>query len=242
MFKPLATFTVLAAAALAPAHALSTGNLAFTAFNADEDGWSVVLLADVAANTQIFFSDSTATSATVIGAAESSFSWDTGAALLNAGTVVRFSAIDVATRAASVGSLAVVGSGNLGLSASAETVYAYLGSSVTTPTTMLTAVSKEANQNALTSVGLTAGVNALKLTSSADFAGYNGARSGLAAHADYRTLVNTPANWSINVGGDGLAVLPDTTDFSISAMPEPESDALMLAGLAAIGLITRRRA
>jgi hypothetical protein len=106
---------------------------------------------------------------------------------------------------------------------------------------MLTAVSTEASLTSLTTVGLTAGTNAIKLTSSTDFAGYTGARSGEASFAAYAPLVNSAANWAIDVGGNGTSVLPSTTNFSVTAVPEPETYALMLAGLAAVGLMARRR-
>lgn len=239
--KKLLALAAMAAAGIAPAHALTTGDIAFTAFNADEDGWSLVTFVDIVANTQIRFSDGTATNATTIGSGESSFLWSTGANLISAGTVVRFSAIDLGSRAASIGTFSAIGTANLGLSATSETVYAFLGSSATSVTTMLSAVSTEANNNSLTTVGLTAGTNAIKLTSSTDFAGYTGARSGEASFAAYAPLVNNSANWAINVNGDGSAVLPSTTQFSVTAVPEPESYALMLAGLAAVGSMVRRR-
>ena len=57
-----------------------------------------------------------------------------------------------------------------------------------------------------------------------------------------RPWSTTAANWSIDVGGDGTAVLPNTTAFTISAVPEPETYALMLAGLGFVGFqISRRR-
>jgi hypothetical protein len=239
MFKKLA-FALAVAAAL-PASALTTGDLAFTALNADEDGWSLVTFVDIAAGTQVFFSDGTASNASTIGAGESSFSWNTGANVIGAGTVVRFSAIDVAGRTASVGTFSAVGTTNFGLSATAETVYAFLGTSATAVTTMLTAVSSEANLNSLTTVGLTSGTNAVKLTSSTDYAQYTGARAGELAFAAYAPLVNNAANWAINVGGNGDAVLPSTVGFTVTAVPEPESYALMLSGLAAIGLLIARR-
>ena len=239
--KKLFALAAIAAATTVPAHALTTGDIAFTAFNADEDGWSLVTFVDIAAGTEVFFSDSTATSATTIGTGESSFKWNTGGAVLSAGTVVRFSAIDMAGRAASVGTFSVVGSGNLGLSATAETVYAFLGTSATAVGTMLTAVSTEASLTSLTTVGLTAGTNAIKLTSSTDFASYTGARSGEASFVAYAPMVNSAANWAIDVGGNGTTVLPSTTNFAVTAVPEPETYALMLAGLAAVGLMARRR-
>lgn len=223
------------------AQALGTGDLAFTSFNADEDGWSLVTFVDLAANTKIYFSDGTASNATTIGNSESSFQWNTGAAVIQAGTVVRFSAIDVATRSASIGSFSLVSGSNLGLSATAETVYAFLGTSATSVTTMLTAASSEANANSLTTVGLTAGVNAIKLTSSTDFASYTGTRAGELSFAAYAPLVNNASKWAINVGGDGSSVVPNTNAFSVTAVPEPETYALMMSGLLAVGFIARRR-
>lgn len=237
--KTLFALPVLATAL--SAQALSTGDLAFTSFNADEDGWSLVTFVDLAANTKIYFSDGTASSATTLGNNESSFQWNTGAAVIQAGTVVRFSAIDATDRSASIGSFSVLNSSNLGMSATAETVYAFLGTSATAVTTMLTAASSEANSNSLTTVGLTAGVNAIKLTSSTDYAGYTGMRTGELSFAAYAPMVNNAANWAINVGGNGSSVTPDTTAFAVSAVPEPESYALMLAGLMAVGAIARRR-
>ena len=201
--------------------ALNSGDIAFVSFNADEDGWSIVTFVDIDPNTIIYLSDGTATSPTAIGAGESSFQWSTGANTITAGTVVRFSSIDSASRASSVGTFTVVNSSNLGLSATAETIYAFLGTSDTTPTTILTAVSSEANNNSLTTVGLTAGTNALKLTSSTDFAGYSGSRTGQASIADYKSLVFNPVNWTINVGGDGTLVVPNIANFEISGVVPP---------------------
>ena len=149
--------------------ALTQGDIAFISFNADEDGWSIVTFVDIDPNTTIYFSDGTASSPTAIGSTESSFVWNTGSQTIAAGTVVRFSAIDSTSRASSIGTFTVVNSSNLGLSATAETVYAFLGNSGTAPTTILTAVSSEANNNSLATVGLTDGVNAIKLTSNTDY-------------------------------------------------------------------------
>ena len=200
---------------------LTKGDIGFVSFNADEDGWSIVPFVDIDPNTTIFFSDGAATSATAIGSGESSFQWSTGANTITAGTVVRFSAVDSASRAASVGTFTTVNSANLGLSATAETIYAFLGTSDTAPTTILTAVSSEADNTSLTNVGLTAGTDALKLTSSTDFAGYTGSRTGASNFAAYKSSVFNPANWAIDVGGNGTSVIPDTTKFAIANSPAP---------------------
>ncbi|MFX6601400.1 hypothetical protein ABTG86_19985, partial [Acinetobacter baumannii] len=88
---------------------LGAGDIAFTAFNADEDGWAIVALTDLAANSTIYFTDSTWDGATFTSA-EGFHTWQTGAGIIAAGTVIRFSDIDQAGRAASTGSLS--GTGN----------------------------------------------------------------------------------------------------------------------------------
>ncbi|MCC5609175.1 hypothetical protein LC612_20895 [Nostoc sp. CHAB 5834] len=196
--------------------ALTQGDIAFISFNADEDGWSIVTFVDIDPNTTIYFSDGTAASPIAIGSSESSFVWNTGSQKIAAGTVVRFSAIDSISRASSIGTFTVVNSSDLGLNTTDETVYAFLGNSATAPTTILTAVSSEANNNSLTTVGLTDGVNAIKLTSSTDYGQYTGSRSGQASFVNYKALVNNSANWIIDIGGDGATIVPNTTNLAIA--------------------------
>jgi hypothetical protein len=231
---------LILAAASSQASALTTGDIAFTSFNADEDGWSLVTFVDIAANTTIYFSDNEATSLTAFNSGESAFSWNTGASVIDAGTVVRFSAIDGVSRAASVGSFAAVDTSNLGLSASNDTLYAYMGASHTAPNTFLAAVSSEGSTN-LTPAGLTSGVNAVVLTNSTDYAEYTGARSGEMAFADYKSMVNNPANWFITTTGDNSGTLPNTAAFTITPVPEAETYAMMLAGLGLVGFMVSRR-
>ncbi len=231
---------VIAAISTGNAFAVSTGDIAFTAFNADEDGWSIAVLADIAADTPIFFQDNEATSLTSFNTGESSFSWNTGGSTIAAGTVVRFSAIDTASRMASLGSFSVVDGSNLGLSASTETLYAFLGSSATMPTTFLAAVTTEGSTN-LTPAGLTSGIDAIALTASTDFGEYTGDRSSQAVFGDYLGLVNNAANWSIDIGGDNAAVIPNMTNFTITAVPVPAALPLLFSGVALLGAFVRRR-
>ncbi len=239
--KMLATAILIGLTAEANA-SLSSGDLAFTAFNADEDGWALTTFKDIAANTTIYFSDNSWNGA-AFNPTESFHTWNTGLAPIAAGSVIRFSKIDVASRSVSIGSLSGSGS-NFGMSASAETIYAYLGNSVTAPTTFLTAVSSEANNTSLTNAGLSAGVNAIKLTSSADFAEYNGDRVNQTVFSDYAALINNPANWAISVGGEfGGAETPvlNTTPFTIAAVPVPAAAWLFGSALVGFTLISRRK-
>lgn len=245
-----------AAAAVLPAHALTAGDLAFTSFNADEDGFSLVTFVTLAANTQVYFSDNE-WNGSAIGAGgafntgESYSRWTSGAAAVAAGSVIRFSRTDSASLlAASVGTLAretVSGSANWGLANSAETVYAYQGSSATAPTGFLAAITNSSFSLAdgtLTGTGLAAGTTALRLRTSGspDYGVYNGARSGLASFAAYRPLVANSANWTVDTtDGNYATTVPNTTAFTVTAVPEPERYALMLAGLAGLAFVARRR-
>lgn len=249
MFKKLVLTAALLAASSANA-ALNTGDLAFTAFNADEDGWALTTYVDIAANTTVYFTDNE-WNGTAFNTGESFSTWVTGPASILAGTVVRFSAIDVvAAAASSVGTFSatsVTGSTNRGTSATSDTIYAYLGTSITAPTTFLAAISNAPSitsvaEGGLINTGLVVGSSATQLASGADFAEYTGPRSGQATYAGYKTLVSdVGANW-VN-GGNGAfeTTVPNVTAFTVAAVPEPETYALLVAGLGLVGFAARRR-
>lgn len=240
MLRKILAAAILTATALEANASLTAGDIAFTSFNADEDGWSLVTFVDIAANTTIFFSDN-AWMGSSFNATESFHTWNTGANQIGAGTLIRFSEIDAATRAASVGSFAGSGS-NFGISATNETIFAYLGSSVSTPTTFLTAISSEGTTN-IANAGLVAGVNAVVLNNSTDYAEYIGVRTGAAAFDDYRASVNNAANWNILVGGSQELQLPNTANFAISpaAVPVPATAWLFSSVVGLFCAVSRRR-
>ncbi|WP_374336557.1 PEP-CTERM sorting domain-containing protein [Methyloversatilis sp.] len=249
MFRKTAIALLLAASGVSAHAALNAGDIAFTSFNADEDGLSFVALADIDANTTIFFADNEWDGSAFNGG-ESYNQWSSGASVISAGTVVRFAAYDKTTLSASLGTLSrvtVSGSANWGIANSNETIYAYLGTDAVTPTTFLAAITNgtfEAN-GPLTNTGLTDGETAIRLNTivggTPDYAEYTGARSGLTAD-EYLELLTDPANWNVDAtSGSYATTVPDTTAFQIAVVPEPETYALMLAGLGLIGVAARRR-
>jgi PEP-CTERM motif len=240
----------VAALAVFNASALTTGDMMFTALNADEDGWAMVTFVDIAAGTKVYFSDNE-WDGSAFNTGESYHQWDSGAAQINAGTVIRFSSIDNATGlASSVGALTratVSGSTNYGLNQTEDSVYAYVASSVTAAPTFVAAITTTgftgaATSGLLTGTGLSLGAGAIALGGGAEFDEYIGARAGQPTIASYQALVSDITNWTNNpVDGSYAANLPNLTAFTVAAVPEPETYALMVAGLAAVGTIVRRR-
>lgn len=231
----------------AQAQALTTGDLAFTSFNADEDAWALVTFVDIAAHATVYFSDNEWNGASFNDSNEHALVWDTGGSVIPAGTVVVFTEIDASPDviAASHGTLALAGSGgsNLGLAKSNETFYVFLGTGGTSPTTFLTALTTEADSAPahLTNAGLSAGVNAIALVPDADFGEYTGARSGLTSFAAYKPLVFDAAHWNDVDSGEFTGTALNATAFTVTPVPEPEAWALMLAGLGLTGWMSRRR-
>lgn len=245
MFKKLALLALLSTSGLSQA-ALNTGDIAFTSFNADEDGFTLATFVDIAANTTVYFTDNEFVSG-AFNTGEGNITWNTGTSTINAGSVIRFSAIDKAAAAVNYGSLTLTG--DTGINATNESIFAYLGSNTTTPTSFLAAIangvygsgSGSSLISSLAGTGLTVGVNATQLTASSDFAEYTGARAGQTSFNGYKALIANNANWNIQGDGTFASALPNTTAFTVTAVPEPESYALLIAGLTLISLVTRRQ-
>lgn len=239
-----------AAAALVSSTAgatLQPGDLAFTAFNADEDGFAVVALRPIPAFSTIYFSDNEwQGGAPGVGAfttGENIFAWISGTEPLAAGRVVRFSAIDQAARASSAGAFGLIRSGTPGFAATGDTLFAYLGDGTGVPSRFLAAISTEGFAgSSLDGTGLTIGAAAVAIGNGADFGEYTGARSGAGAFAAYAAMVNDAALWTSRATGDFAATVPNLTAFEIAPVPEPETYALLCTGLALIGWQLRSRA
>jgi len=245
MKRHLATAALLLACTHGYA-ALQPGDIAFSAFNADEDGFAVVALKPIAPFSAIYFSDNEwnggAPGSGSFNTGEGTYAWVSGAATIAAGAVVRFSAIDQPTRAASIGAFGQVLSGVTGFSASGDTLFAYAGTSASAPTALLTAVSTDAFAGStLASSGLAIGVNALSVGAGADYAEYTGTRSGLASFGGYASLLNDAGQWTSHATGEFAGTIPNLTPFSVAAVPEPQTYALLALGLGLIGVRLRQK-
>lgn len=239
----LFTFLILGSAMLmAPrAEALNAGDLMFTSFNADEDGWAMVALAPIPANTTVYFTDNE-WDGTVFNTGESYNQWVSGASVIPAGTVIRFLAVDQATLSSSVGTLTratVSGSSNWGISTGEDAVYAYQATTVSsTPTVFLSAICNKsfgvATAGVLTNTGLSVGNGALQtgFSGGSDFAEYTGTRTGQANFAAYLPIISTVANWTVDTT-DGVygTTVPNTASFSIA----PATPAVNLSVSASTG-------
>jgi predicted extracellular nuclease len=223
--------------------ALNPGDIAFVGFNADgNDNIAFVALTDINPGEVIIFEDNEWNGTTFADTNEGAFSW-TVTSLVSAGTIVRIDNIGSGAISASTGtaSTPVTGRGtNRGISASGEVIYAYQGDSATP--TFLTAIANSGfnTTNGILPTGLTAGTNAIDLTTvvanGADIAAYTGNRSGQTTFASYLALINNPTNW---VGQDGTGdqsidgTAPDVpfsaTAFATSTTPPPDGNAPAIA-------------
>lgn len=246
MFKKLLVVATLLAASNAQA-ALVAGDIAFTSFNADEDGFSFATFVDIAANSTVYFNDNEFVSG-AFNTGEGLTTWNSGSSLISAGSVIRFSAIDKTTTSVNFGTFTKTG--DTGLNATNDNLFAYIGTDSNTPTTFLAAIangvygtgSGNTLISSLSGTGLTVGVNATQLTASSDYAEYTGARSGLANFTAYKTLIADNANWNIQGNVSAETTVPNTTAFTVAAIPEPETYAMFLVGLGLLGFAKRRKA
>ncbi|GLB52263.1 hypothetical protein NBRC110019_13020 [Neptunitalea chrysea] len=202
---------------------LSPGDMSFVGFNADaDDDFAIVTFVDIPANTLIFFCDSEWNGSN-FGTDENDFYWDSGNAVIPAGTVITFTELTGSNTASSYGT--INGSPG-GISGSSEAIFAYHATVAQprVPTGFICAVANSsAGYGDLSNTGLTEGTNALTLTSGTDIAEYNGPRTGLDV-SGYQLAINNLINMDMqddsgDQSNDGTTPdLPfNTTAFVISS-------------------------
>lgn len=203
---------------------LVTGDIAFTAFNADgNDDFAIVALADIPANSTIYFTDEESNGAgAFVGTGEGFLNWNTGGALIPAGTVVVFTDVGLTSRSATFGTVVIeAGGGAFNLAAGGDVIFAYTGTDPFTPTTFIAGIQNEPNNfGNLANTGLVEGTTFVTFNdpsgnANPDGGAYNGPRSGLGSFAAYRAATMDYTNWSRN-DTNGEALLPyDTTAFIV---------------------------
>lgn len=237
--------TALSVSTILPAGLVGPGDIAFVGHDyngvTNNDDIAFVNLVAIDPGEVIFFDDSEWNGGLIGGggafdSGEGVVSWtnNTGNPIAP-GTVITIINLqdDSPAISASTGLADEILSG-FSLSSFGDNIYAYLGAS-RSPTAFLSALDN-GTSHSLANTGLTNGVNAIDVSSvpSGPNSQYVSDRSTQLSFASYRSLINTPANWSTPVAPF------NTTAFTIQAIPEPSS-AVLLALVFTAGCYHRRR-
>lgn len=192
---------------------LTAGDLMCVGFNADgNDDLSFVALADIPANSTIYFRDDEWTG-TAFNTGESYTLWNTGNATIPIGSIISFQNVNNAAPTVNFGT--AVTTGNAGLAAGGDAVYVYSGTDQNTPTIFISAVMTNTPGvlvASLQNTGLTEGLTAqVLLPANLDIAAYKGIRAA-ASKAAFLVLLNDLNNWDTQDGsGDqhNDSIVPD---------------------------------
>jgi hypothetical protein len=206
---------------------LVAGSIAFVGYNSEgNDDLAFVALEDIAAGEIIYFEDNEWNGSGWVDTNEGAVKW-TASTSVAAGTIVRIDNIGIGTITASTGtvvdaSLLSPSRGiNRGIGAADEIIYAYQGSAASP--FFITAIASGGFNNTnglLTGTGLTAGVNALNLSTlddDADIAAFNGLRNTQTSFAEYLPIINNPANWIAQDGAGNQSIDSTAPDVPFSS-------------------------
>lgn len=223
-FLKLLTLLVLGIFSINSISSQTQGDIAFIGFNADgDDDFSIVVLADISANSTLYFTDNESDGTGNITSGEGTLIWTSGSQLIHAGTVINFTDVDNESNpnfGVSIGSLSKTGNFNISPS-SKDGLIAYKGSDSSTPTNFIAAIQIGNDSSTLgpfdgdgitlSNTGLVIGTSIIVIDSSAspDGAVYHASRYSEASYSDYyNLLIDDSTNWTNVVNGDGETLLP----------------------------------
>lgn len=234
-------------AATAQAWALTPGDISVIAYNSDgADNFAWVALTDIAANTTINFTDSswqgTAFRPTEHLDAGGPLSWSF-ANTLNAGTVVKYSGATLNTwstgTAGGVGLSLATGGDQIfafqGLNSSPSFIYGLQFAHATGIIAAPTVSSSTNTTNVPSALSVAAGT--MFNVGNFDDGYYSGITSG--SKTELLSAISNTANWTKS--DTEYASTSWAGSFAVTAVPEPETYAMLLAGLGLLGAFARKR-
>lgn len=246
MKKSLLALALLAAAA--QASALSTGDIAVIGYNADgDDNFAWVALTDIAANTTINFTDSSwQGSAFRLSEhldAGGPLTWSRGSALASGSVVIYSGAV------ANTWSTGIVGGSGLSLSNNGDQIFAYEG--LNSSPSFISGVQFAHATGIIDAPAVSSSTNTTNVPSALSVAAgtmfnvgnfddgfYSGTTTG--SKTELLSALSTASNWTKS--NDPYATSLWASSFSVvAAVPEPETYAMLLAGLGLLGAASRRK-
>jgi hypothetical protein len=198
------------------------GDIAFTRYAADDDGFSILTFVEIPANSVFYFTDNAYNTASgPLAATEQTMTWTTPNTIIPAGTAISFTYVNPNMVIAPAGN-GTVTEALSGLSTSGDQILMYKGTNSTSPTLFITAINwgnagawftsgTITSNDSYLPVDLTDQVNAISFTSDLDNGYYNNTQSG--SITALKALINNGVNWT----RDNNIQTPPTFSFTTNA-------------------------